>query len=167
MSISTATPSLDRPSHAIQGASRRRETCVRDGNVPAATLTLFDRARPRRTVPVLQHMLSAVRRCGECQLIRYATATTSKPPNFAAAGSLRTASKRCGLVRACASVRRKNMRFTIISVVVLIALIAVSETASARSYKWCGLNSATGDRECSFTSRAQCRSSFRQCTRNY
>jgi hypothetical protein len=57
------------------------------------------------------------------------------------------------------------MRLTIISLAIFTGLIAGSQTAAARSHTWCGLSSTTGDRECSFTSRKQCRASFRQCSR--
>ena len=49
------------------------------------------------------------------------------------------------------------MRLAIISLAVLTGLIAGIQMASAQSYSWCGVNSATGARECSFTSRSQCR----------
>jgi hypothetical protein len=59
------------------------------------------------------------------------------------------------------------MRLAIISLAVLTGLIAGSQTASAQSYKWCGISSATSARECGFTSRRQCRATYRQCVRNY
>jgi hypothetical protein len=58
------------------------------------------------------------------------------------------------------------MRLTVISLAVLTGLIAGGQAASAQSYKWCGINSSSGARECSFTSRSQCRLTFRRCSRN-
>jgi hypothetical protein len=58
------------------------------------------------------------------------------------------------------------MRSTIISLAVLTGLIAGIQTASAQSYKWCGINTASSARECGFTTRKQCRATYRQCVRN-